>query len=167
MRLRVLLSACLVVAATAGACKDKPSSSSSTTTGATTPAPAADWVVVPSGGNLASLVKAEVANAQTAGKKPVVYIAASWCAPCKSIKKYKTDKQMTAAFEGTYIIELDVDDWKAADLAALRYKVNSVPVFIAVDNDGKAKGPSIDGGAWGANIPANMAPPLTAFFKSI
>ncbi len=50
---------------------------------------------------------------------------------------------MTAAFEGVQIIELDVDDW------------------------GKTKGPTINGGAWGDNVPKNMAPPLTKFFASI
>ena len=174
MRVRLpLLAASIFVAVVAAGCSkdDKaPSSSTSTTTGATTAAAktaSASWAVVKKGGDLAGLVKAEIAKAQAAAKKPVVYIGASWCPPCAAIKKYKTDPQMAAAFEGTYIIELDVDDWKAEDLAALRYNAKAVPIFIAVDADAKAKGPTIDGGAWGDNIPANMAPPLTKFFASI
>jgi thiol-disulfide isomerase/thioredoxin len=154
-------------------CKDKPSTSTSTstTTGAAAPASTKatgeGWAVIVKGGSLASAVKAEVAKAQATGKKPVVYIGATWCPPCKAIKKFKADKQMVTAFEGAHIIELDVDDWSAADLAGLGYKANAVPVFIAVDKEGKAKGPTIDGGAWGDNIPANMAPPLGKFFASI
>ena len=170
MRLRFpVLCACVLLVGLAG-CKDKAApSSTSTTTGAVTPAKAAGgrWAVVAKGGSLASLVKAEVARAQTAGNKPVVYIGASWCPPCAAIKKYKNDPQMSAAFEGVQIIELDVDDWTAEDLTGLGYKATAVPVFIAVDAAAKAKGPTIDGGAWGDNVPKNMAPPLTKFFASI
>ena len=64
-------------------------------------------------------------------------------------------------------IALDLDDWPSAELGALGYKTGSIPVFFAVDENGKAKGRSIDGGAWGDNIPENMAPPLAAFVASI
>ena len=170
-RFALLLSTCVLGAVMAGGCKDKPSSSTSTTMGAAAPASsksaAEGWSSIEKGGSLAASVKGEVAKALAAGKKPVVYIGATWCPPCQAIKRYKSDPQMAAAFAGTHIIELDVDDWTAPDLAALGYKAASVPVFIAVDKDGKAKGPTIDGGAWGDNIPANMAPPLTKFFASI
>lgn len=174
MRLRfpLLLATCALVAISTAGCKDKLAPSSTVTTGAAAPASTAKvsgegWTAIEKGGSLASSVKAEVAKAQAAGKKPIVYIGATWCPPCKAIKKYKTDPQMAAAFAGTYIIELDVDDWAAADLTGLGYKAGSIPVFIAVGPDGKATGPNINGGAWGDNIPANMAPPLTKFFASI
>lgn len=170
-RFPLLLSTCVLAAAVmAGGCKERPSSSTSTTTGAAparTKSAAEDWSVIDKGGSLATLVEAEVAKAEATGKKHVVYIGATWCPPCQAIKKYKSDPQMVTAFAGTHVIELDVDDWTAPDLTALGYKASSVPVFIAVDKDGKAKGPTIDGGAWGDNIPTNMAPPLTKFFASI
>ena len=177
VRLPLLLAASLSVATLTGGCsKDNkaPTSSSSTATCATTTGAvaatktaSASWAVVGKGGDLGALVRAEAVKAQAAGKKPVVYIGAGWCPPCAAIKKYKADTQMVAAFERAYIIELDVDDWQADDLAALHYNAKAVPIFIAVDKDAKAKGPTIDGGAWGDNIPANMAPPLTKFFASI
>ena len=169
-RFALILSTCALVAVTTVGCKESSSSTSTTTSAAgpaSTKAGAESWSVIGKGGSLAASVKTEVAKAQAAGKKPVVYIGASWCPPCKAIKKYKSDPQMVTAFAGTHVIELDVDDWSAPDLDALDYKAKSVPVFIAVDKDAKAKGPTIDGGAWGDNIPANMAPPLTKFFASI
>jgi hypothetical protein len=37
-------------------------------------------------------------------------------------------------------------------------------VFFKLDASGKPTGDRIDGGAWGDNVPENMAPPLKAFF---
>ena len=42
--------------------------------------------------------------------------------------------------------------------------VDGKKVFYEVGDDGKPTGRKIDGGAWGDNIPANMAPPLDKFF---
>ncbi len=95
----------------------------------------------------------------------MVYLSAGWCGPCVAIKKYRSEPKMRDAFVGVAIIELDVDEWKAADLAALGMKSTTIPVFYFVDKDGKSTGKSIDGGAWGDNIPKNMAPPLKAFFS--
>ena len=72
---------------------------------------------------------------------------------------------MRDAFSGVAIIELDIDEWKAADFAALNMKTSTVPAFYFLGKDGKATGKVIDGGAWGENIPKNMAPPLKKFFS--
>ena len=49
-------------------------------------------------------------------------------------------------------------------LASLAMSPNAIPVFYKLDANGKPTGDKIDGGAWGDNIPDNMAPPLKAFF---
>lgn len=72
------------------------------------------------------------------------------------------DPRMKAAFKGTYIVHLDVDAW-GSKLAAAKLSAGSVPVFFALDAAGKPRG-SINGGAWDANTPENMAPKLEAFF---
>jgi hypothetical protein len=130
--------------------------------------PSANWVVVPkAGGSLGKVLKEQIAKKPSGSLKPVVYVGAAWCGPCKAIKQYKGDAKMSDALAGAYIVEVDLDDWNTADFAGLGYNVTSVPVFIAVDDNAKAIGPSIDGGAWGDNIPANMAPPLKKFVASI
>src|SRR5262245_51443203 len=68
------------------------------------------------GGGLASLLKAEVDKAKQKNLKPVVYIGATWCKPCVAIKKYRRDPMMLDALAGTYIIDLDIDEWKTPDL---------------------------------------------------
>ncbi len=118
-------------------------------------------------GPLATQVQAEVRKARAAKLKPVAYGTAVWCGPCQAIKKYKGDRRMVDAFRGTYVIELDIDDFDAKQITPLYAKLAAVPVFMAIGDDGKATGPKIDGGAWGDNVPENMAPPLKAFFAKL
>lgn len=110
---------------------------------------------------LASFAK----GAAEAGKKPYVFLHADWCGPCRAIEKtHATDAQMIDAFSGTAIARLDIDAAKPAALSALGLSAHAIPVFYKLDAAGKPTGEKIDGGAWGDNIPANMAPPLKAFF---
>jgi len=41
-----------------------------------------------------------------------------------------------------------------------------IPIFYALDKDGKPTGRKVDGGAWDDNIPENMAPVLDKFFHA-
>jgi hypothetical protein len=70
---------------------------------------------------------------------------------------------MLAAFDGVYLISVDVDEW-GWGISGTGYEVPVIPIFFGVGEDGEANGRVIDGGAWGANIPENMAPPLGEFF---
>ncbi|MBL8606080.1 MAG: hypothetical protein JNL38_02120 [Myxococcales bacterium] len=154
----------LVVAVVAGC---TPSEKPKEQAGAGAAAASSSWVkIAPSGGPLAAQLKSKIAGAPP-GTKPVVYVGATWCGPCVSIKKTKSDPLMVDAFRGAFVIELDLDEWKDADLTPLGYKTGAIPVFFAVDGEGKALGPKIDGGAWGDNVPANMAPPLKKFVASL
>ena len=71
---------------------------------------------------------------------------------------------MLDAFQGTYIIQLDADTW-GKKLKGTRFTVKAIPVLFELGKDGKPTGNKIDGGAWGEDIPQNMAPPLKAFFQ--
>ena len=111
--------------------------------------------------SLASFVK----DAKAAGLKPYAYLHATWCGPCNAIEKtHATDAQMVAAFKGTAIAMIDIDAADPKALSAQGIKRRKHPVFFQLDDGGKPTGDRIDGGAWGDNIPANMAPPLKTFF---
>jgi thiol:disulfide interchange protein len=144
--------------ATATAPADKPA--------ATTPATAtaSAWVEIDPKGDVEKAVAEQAAGALAAGKRPFLYLHADWCAPCKAIQETRTDPLMVKAFTGTHIIGLDIDHVPAAALTALGASVDSIPTFFAAGSDGRSTGRSISGGAWEEDIPANMAPPLAAFF---
>lgn len=65
---------------------------------------------------------------------------------------------------GVYVVQADVDVW---GFPPQGWDFKYIPVIFALDRDGKPTEDMIDGGAWGDNIPQNMAPPLKAFFEGI
>ncbi len=70
---------------------------------------------------------------------------------------------MVNAFDGVYLIKLDVDDW-GWDMERYGFRFEGVPVFFKLDANGKPTGETVDGGAWGENIPENTAPVMDRFF---
>ena len=122
-------------------------------------------VLEPASGPLEELLRHEVANAAALGKQPYVRITAEWCGPCKALRASLGDPLMQDAFAGTYIVQVDVDEWKP-ELDKAGFESDGIPVFFAVDGNAKPTGAKIDGGAWGEDIPRNMAPPLKQFFTA-
>lgn len=122
-------------------------------------------VLEPAQGKLVELLRHEVANAAALGKQPYVQITAEWCGPCKALRASLGDPLMQDAFAGTYIVQVDADAWKP-ELDTAGFKSDGIPVFFAVDGNARPTGAKIDGGAWGEDIPRNMAPPLKQFFTA-
>jgi hypothetical protein len=116
----------------------------------------------PIGPAMAQYAKSAIA----AGKQPYAYLHASWCKPCQAIAETRTtDGRMQDAFAGTFLVALDIDRIPEQQLIDQSLPFEVIPVFYHLGADGVPDGPSIDGGAWGDNTPANMAPPLKAFFS--
>jgi hypothetical protein len=119
----------------------------------------------PSQGTIGVLLEAEATKAKSMSLKPFAEFRADWCGPCVAIEKSMNDARMVDAFVGTYVVHLDVDAWGSKDLAGTGFHPSAIPVFYELDDRGKPTGRTIDGGAWGENVPENMAPPLKAFFR--
>ena len=120
-------------------------------------------VLEPGTGKLVSLLEREVAAAGAQHRVPFLQITAEWCVPCKKLRASLGEPLMQDAFAGTYIIRVDADAWKK-ELKKAGFDHPAIPVFFAVDASARPTGAKIDGGAWGEDIPPNMAPPLKQFF---
>lgn len=121
--------------------------------------------LLPKQGDLATLIAAEVDKARARNLRSFLELRAEWCKPCKQLEASMNDSRMTEAFAGTYLISIDIDEW-TGKLDTIDVSADSIPVFYELDEQGKPTGRKIDGGAWDENIPANMAPPLKAFFAA-
>ncbi len=115
-------------------------------------------------GDLTPLVQGHVARARAQGRKPFVEFYADWCAPCQAVYRSLDDPRMIDAFRGTYIVRLNVDDWKEK-LPGTGFVPREIPVFYAVNAAGRPSGRSLQGLVWGKSVPENMAPRLEVFFQ--
>ena len=136
------------------------------TAGALAAEPVKVVVIEPGSGALEALLQREVASAVELGKVPFVQITAEWCGPCKRLRVSLGDPLMRDAFAGTDLIQVDFDAWEEP-LKAAGFVNEGIPVIFAVDASARPTGEKIDGGAWGEDIPQNMAPPLGRFFSPI
>lgn len=114
-------------------------------------------------GPLVEQLRARGAEARAAGLTPVAYLGATWCPPCVAYQASLDDPRMVAAHQGVRVLAVDADAFlDQLDTAGL--DARSIPAWRALGEDGRAKGPTITGEAWGDNTSENMAPPLGAFF---
>jgi hypothetical protein len=71
---------------------------------------------------------------------------------------------MVAAFDGVYLIQLDVDEWGWGRMET-GFDFEAIPVFFRLDAEGNQTGDWIDGTAWGANTYINIANALGPWFS--
>ena len=112
---------------------------------------------------LDEILYVEAQKAVTLGLDPFVDFSADWCPPCIAIEESMDDPKMIDAFTGTYIIQLNYDEWER-QISDYGFYVVGIPTYYEVDAEGFSTGRLITGGAWGADTAANIAPPMKAFF---
>jgi thiol-disulfide isomerase/thioredoxin len=107
-------------------------------------------------------LKDVIAAEFAAGRTPIVYFWADWCGPCKEFKSSLSDPLMQDALNNVTLIMIDTDVDDQKEKHGDDFGVSGIPAFVKVDKEGIFVD-LIDGGAWDANIPANMAPVLKEF----
>ncbi len=72
---------------------------------------------------------------------------------------------MMDAFDGVYLIRVDVDEWNW-DTLQLDYSAlgEGIPLFYRLDTNGRSTGDWINGNAWGENTPQNIANAMGPWF---
>ncbi len=120
----------------------------------------------PADGDLQTMLADEVQKAAALSQMPVVEFDATWCPPCQAIDAGIKSKNelMLKAYSGTYIIKLDVDEWGWDNGKVQDFSFTGIPVYFKLDAQGHQTGDVIDGGAWGEDIPENIAPVMDKFF---
>ncbi|MGE0550031.1 MAG: thioredoxin domain-containing protein [Kofleriaceae bacterium] len=170
-------SVALFVLVTAAACDKgkpaevaKPPEPAASAPSTATPTPGAPnakprFVTLANTGNFGLLVVEAANAARRDGYKPFLQFRAEWCKPCKAFDSFREDPKMASALAGVAVIQADLDAWTAE---AQKLNVSATPTWLAIDANGQAiSARRIDGGAWEADVPENMAPPLDKFFHAI
>jgi hypothetical protein len=57
-----------------------------------------------------------------------------------------------------------VDEWRWNGRSVQDFRFKGIPVYFKLDAKGQPTGEAIDGGAWGEDIPENIAPVMDEFF---
>lgn len=120
--------------------------------------------IYPQDGSMADQLLSEAQIAIGLGLKPFAEFSATWCPACQAIEETIDTPLMKDAFKGTYIIQLDVDEWTEAQWEEAGFEFIYIPIYFRLDDQGQPHD-WIDGSAWDENIPVNMAPPLKRFFN--
>lgn len=120
----------------------------------------------PQDGDLPTLLAQEAQKASALAQMPVIEFDATWCGPCQAIEEgiKSGNELMLKAYAGTYIIKLNVDEWGWSNSKRHNFEFDGIPVYFKLDAQGHPTGETIDGNAWGENIPENIAPPMDKFF---
>lgn len=120
----------------------------------------------PEDGDLQTMLAKEAQKAEAVGQIPIVEFDATWCPPCIAIDTAieSRNELMLKAYADTYIIKLDVDEWGWDNGGFQDFRFDGIPVYFKLDSQGQQTGEVIDGGAWGEDIPENIAPVMDAFF---
>jgi hypothetical protein len=132
------------------------------------PAPPAPFTVVAlriDDGRLGPQLALAARRAAAVNQTPFVELTSRWCRACHWLDRGMSDPAMARAFGGTYIVRVDVDQWRGRlEGSGLDYHAGPIPAFVALSPNGAPAGDWADPRAWGSEVPQLAAPVLADFF---
>lgn len=114
--------------------------------------------------DVAGWVMAEAAAARARGGKPLIYVGATWCEPCKRFKAAAARGELDAELPGLTLLELDADRDEAA-LQEMGCKSRMIPLLAVPDGDGRCTSKRMEGAIKGEGAVAFMTPKVKALLE--
>ncbi len=112
-------------------------------------------------GEVAAVVRGELARARADRRDLLVYEGASWCEPCQRFHRAAAAGQLDRDFPSLRLLEFDADN-DSERLAAAGYQSRLIPLFALPLPDGRSSGKQIEGSIKGDGAVAEIAPRLRA-----
>lgn len=121
------------------------------------PAPRIELVDAPATGPLADYVAQEVARGTRDHVPVLVYVGATWCAPCREFHEAAAAGSLDAVLAPLRFVVFDLDR-DGERLAAAGYRSELVPLFARPGADGRASGTQTDGVKQGGQYVEQLVP---------
>jgi hypothetical protein len=104
-----------------------------------------------------------LSEAAKAGKPVMMQTRFRTCDACDEFQNSLNDSSMQDALQSVVLVRVEVDTFHN-ELAQMKINTSSAPWFYKLDSK-LTPTDGISGGEWDANVPANMAPVLSAFVR--
>jgi thiol-disulfide isomerase/thioredoxin len=122
------------------------------------------FVTPPPTGDVAPIIKEELAQAQKENRRVLVYVGATWCDPCQRFHHAAAQGLLDKDFPNLTLVEFDADRDNPRLLAA-GYGSQYIPLFALPRPDGRASGRHIQGSIKGDGAVAEITPRLKELLK--
>ncbi|MDX2086962.1 MAG: hypothetical protein SFX73_03880 [Kofleriaceae bacterium] len=155
--------ACLVLLACNEQASETKSSQPASETKVSTRSGNVEIVPAPAAGGIQELIAQEVARGERDQVPVVVYVGATWCAPCRDFHAAAEAGTLDAALGPMRFLEFDLDR-DGDQLRAAGYQSKLVPLFARPLADGRASGTQTDGVRSGGQYVEQLTPRIRELF---
>jgi thiol-disulfide isomerase/thioredoxin len=163
----VVVALLVITAGGALGCRDEPSASREVVqaptmaeAGRTLSGDGVEIVIAPADVSPASAwIRAQVAEAEGAGRQPLVYVGATWCEPCQRLRAEVHRGGLDAHFPKLRLLAFDADT-HAVELTRAGCATTGIPAFIRPVRRGRCSASRFMGVAEGKDVSEYVTPRL-------